>query len=115
MLLSPQHFQTESSRVDQLIAFHSMSRHCDSWGIKALEIDSAMLTGGKFRILMLEAFMPDGTALKWNGKLESSSLEINLETLSDNIKNSETIDIYIGLPLGTRKNKEGNFLLKKRW
>ena len=24
MLLSPQHFQTESSWVDQLIAFHSM-------------------------------------------------------------------------------------------
>ena len=30
MLLSPQHFQTESSRVDQLIAFHSMGRHCDA-------------------------------------------------------------------------------------
>lgn len=114
MLLSPQHFQTESSRVDQLIAFHSMGRHCDAWGIKTFEIDIAMLAGGKFRILTLEAFMPDGTALKWNGKLESSSLEINLEDLPDNVKNSETIDIYIGLPLGTRKNKEGNFRFEEK-
>ena len=47
MLLPPQHFQTESSRVDQLIAFHSMGRHCDAWGIKAFEIDIAMHNGKK--------------------------------------------------------------------
>ena len=58
--------------------------------------------------------MPDGTALKWNGKLESSSLEINLEDLPDNVKNSETIDIYIGLPWEQGKIRKEIFVLKKK-
>jgi len=114
MLLSPQHFQTESSRVDQLIAFHTMSRFGDSWGIKNLKVDNALLAGGIFRILKLDAFMPDGTAVNWDGEVETSSLEIKLDELSEDTKNAESINIFIGLPIGTKKNKEGNFRFEEK-
>jgi hypothetical protein len=39
MLLSPQHFQQESARVDSLIAWQVMSTNSLAWGIKAFELD----------------------------------------------------------------------------
>ena len=63
MLLSPQHFQLESARVDALIAWHTLTSSPYGWGVKRLKFDTALLAAGTLRILELEAILPDGTAI----------------------------------------------------
>ncbi len=63
MLLSPQHFQLESARVDALIAWHTLTSSPYGWGVKRLKFDTALLPAGTLRILELEAILPDGTAI----------------------------------------------------
>ena len=64
MLLTPQHFQLESARVDNLIAWHTIASSGQSWGVRKLEIDVGLLASGVFRVLELDAIMPDGTSVK---------------------------------------------------
>jgi type VI secretion system protein ImpJ len=63
MLLSPQHFQLESARVDALIAWHTLSSTPYGWGVKRLKFDLSLLPAGVLRVLELEAILPDGTAI----------------------------------------------------
>ena len=42
MLLSPQHFQQESARIDQLIAWHALAADPLAWGVRRLEIDDRL-------------------------------------------------------------------------
>ena len=63
MLLSPQHFQLESARVDALIAWHALTGTPYAWGVKRLKFDLALLASGTLRLLELEAILPDGTAV----------------------------------------------------
>jgi type VI secretion system protein ImpJ len=65
MLLSPQHFQQESARVDDLIAWQHLAAHPLGWGLRRLDIDESLLTNGLVRVLALEAVMPDGMAVTW--------------------------------------------------
>ena len=63
MLLSPQHFQLESARVDALIGWHTLTGAPYSWGVKRLKFDLSLLPSGMVRVLELEAILPDGTAV----------------------------------------------------
>ncbi len=63
MLLSPQHFQLESARVDAMIAWHTLTGTPYAWGVKRLKLDMALLAAGTLRVLELEAILPDGTAV----------------------------------------------------
>ena len=65
MLLSPQHFQQESARVDDLVAWQHLAAHPLGWGLRRLDIDESLLTNGLVRVLALEAVMPDGMAVTW--------------------------------------------------
>ena len=114
MLLSPQHFQTESTRVDSLIADHVLGRQEEAWGIRVLELDSNLLTGGILRVLKLEAFMPDGTAIKWDAAVEDVALELKVSDYSAFIKENRKIDIYLALPVSTKRNKEGLFRFSEK-
>ena len=114
MLLSPQHFQTESTRVDSLIADHVLGRYEEAWGIRVLELDSNLLTGGTLRVLNLEAFMPDGTAIKWDAAVEEVALELKVSDYSTLIKENKKIDIYLALPVSTKRNKEGLFRFSEK-
>ena len=60
MLLSPQHFQHESARVDALIAWQALATNPYAWGIRRLELDEGLLATGLLRVLRLDAVMPDG-------------------------------------------------------
>jgi type VI secretion system protein ImpJ len=65
MLLHPQHFQQAWLRQDGLL-FHHLSRVAPfHYGVSRMEIDRGALAAGRFRILALEAVMPDGL-LVWD-------------------------------------------------
>jgi len=65
MLLAPQHFQQTALRQESLLAYHLAALSPYHWGVRALEIDSALLVSGSFRITALEAVMPDGLVVAW--------------------------------------------------
>lgn len=60
MLLTPQHFQQLAARSEELVYYHALSATPFHWGIRHLKIDPVTLVGGVFRILELEAILPDG-------------------------------------------------------
>ncbi len=78
MLLSPQHFQLESARVDALIAWHTLTSTPYGWGIRRLKFDSALLAAGTLRLLELEAILPDGTAIAID-HLEPGTADLSLK------------------------------------
>jgi type VI secretion system protein ImpJ len=60
MLLGPQHFQQQALRFERLFHYHVslLAPYC--WGVRHLKIDPVLLVEGQFRVLELEAVMPDG-------------------------------------------------------
>jgi type VI secretion system protein ImpJ len=60
MLLAPQHFQQMSLRHELLVHYHTTAAAPFHWGVRHIEIDPVPLVDGIFRVLELEAVMPDG-------------------------------------------------------
>jgi type VI secretion system protein ImpJ len=60
MLLAPQHLQQLSQRSESLVHYYLHAIAPFFWGVRELEIDQKLLVGGVFRVLKLEALMPDG-------------------------------------------------------
>ncbi len=77
MLLSPQHFQLESARIDALVGWHTLIGAPYAWGVKRLKFDIALVASGTLRVLELEAILPDGTAVAIDPD-DASSAELSL-------------------------------------
>ncbi|HET6978776.1 MAG TPA: type VI secretion system baseplate subunit TssK [Pyrinomonadaceae bacterium] len=60
LLLTPQHFQQLSSRHEALVQYGTVLIAPFSWGVRRFKHHAISLPAGKFRILELEAVMPDG-------------------------------------------------------
>lgn len=107
MLLSPQHFQQESARVDALIAWHTQSSSAFSWGVRSLHIDSALLAAGVFRVNTLEATLPDGTAVSYSSDEPThGKLELDLAPHADAMSNG-VVNIYLVLPVSRVMRSQG--------
>jgi type VI secretion system protein ImpJ len=65
MLLAPQHFQQLVLRQDALLHYHALLLAPFHWGIRRLRHDPETLVHGVFRVLELEAVMPDGLVVSW--------------------------------------------------
>ncbi|MFT7117168.1 MAG: type VI secretion system protein ImpJ, partial [Rhodoferax sp.] len=66
MLLSPQHFQQTSARLDSLVARQTLLAAPFAWGIRSLKMDNGLLSAGIVRVLQLDAIMPDGTLVSFS-------------------------------------------------
>ena len=60
MLLRPHHFQQATLRQESLLYYHAALIAPFHWGVRHLKIDEVLLVDGGFRVLELEAVMPDG-------------------------------------------------------
>lgn len=60
MLLAPQHFQQAARRQDGLLHYHVSLVSPFHWGVRHLKVDPIQLVDGSFRVLELEAVLPDG-------------------------------------------------------
>ncbi len=79
MLLSPQHFQQLSARLDSLVGWQTLAAAPFSWGIRRLAFDNGLLPTGLLRVLELEAILPDGTAVQYSAaNPEHGTLELSL-------------------------------------
>jgi type VI secretion system protein ImpJ len=107
MLLSPQHFQQESARVDALIAWQTQSGSSFPWGIRRLKFDTALLAAGRVRVSQLEATLPDGTAIVYSADHSNhGALELDLLPHAEAMA-SAAIDIYLVLPVSRNMRVNG--------
>lgn len=107
MMLSPQHFQQESARVDALLAWQTLSAQAYAWGVLDLDLDHALLAAGRFRVRQLEAILPDGTALVYAAdQPEHGSLELDLAPHVQAMTQAP-VAIYLVLPLARRMRDAG--------
>lgn len=83
MLLAPQHFQQMSVRGEELVAYHALTASPFHWGIRHLKIDPVQLVSGVFRVLELEAVLPDGLVV--------SHVQGDGETLEIDISDMQTV------------------------
>ena len=60
LLLTPQHFQQLSSRHEALVQYGTSLMAPFCWGVRRFKHHAISLPAGKFRVLELEAVMPDG-------------------------------------------------------
>jgi type VI secretion system protein ImpJ len=99
MLLSPQHFQQFSARMDSLVAWQTLAAAPFSWGVRRLVFDHGLLPTGMLRVLALEAILPDGTAVQYSAaEAAHGTLELSLAPHADQLAN-EPLDIYLTLPV----------------
>ena len=97
MLLSPQHFQVESARVDEMIALHTMAVNSNNWGVRKCRFDVSLLASGRLRILELDALMPNGYAIEHDVNApDSDLLELNLDEFKDHLKD-KSLDVFLGM------------------
>jgi type VI secretion system protein ImpJ len=91
MLLAPQHLQQLSQRSESLVHYHLHSVAPFFWGIRHLEFDQKLLTTGVFRVLKLEAVMPDGLVVSHQAG-QSTDLQIALQNLN------QPMTIHLAVP-----------------
>ena len=77
MLLAPQHFQQLSLRNELLVHYHTAAASPFHWGVRQLEIDPVPLVDGIFRVLDLEAVMPDGLVVSHSSGKGDLSLSLH--------------------------------------
>lgn len=107
MLLTPQHFQQSDLRWQQLARYY-LSVGCPFyWGIVHMEIDKVLLVGGLFRVMNLEAVLPDGTRIHVT---PSDELQADLTGSVDKIARTP-LTVYLALPAhqDSEPNTSGDF------
>lgn len=96
MLLSPQHFQQAGLRADLLLQFHLAQAAPFRWGLLNLQIDQARLAMGTFRVLALQAILPDGLAVTYPQD-DAPALDIDLLPMKDQLRDTPG-KIYLAVP-----------------
>jgi type VI secretion system protein ImpJ len=99
MLLSPQHFQLLSGRLDSLVAWQTLAAAPFGWGVRRVVFDHGLLPAGLVRVLELDAILPDGTAISYAAQSgEPQRLELALEPFAEALANAP-LDFYVTLPV----------------
>lgn len=97
MLLSPQHFQQESARVDELVAWHGLATHPHAWGVHQLSIDPGLLASGVLRVVAFSGVLPDGTSVQLNPDAWGDEpLELDLSPWDAEMERGE-VAVYLSL------------------
>lgn len=98
MLLAPQHFQQAMARAEELVHYHALTLQPYHWGIRHLKTDPVALVGGVFRVLELEAVLPDGLVVTHMQGDDGPALEIDLNPRKDEML-GRALSVYLALPV----------------
>lgn len=93
MLLAPQHFQQLALRQDGLLHYHAAALSPFHWGVRHLQIDSALLLEGTLRVTALEAVLPDGLVVVQ----EAGGLEADLTAHVETMK-TRPVTVHLAVP-----------------
>jgi type VI secretion system protein ImpJ len=96
MMLAPPHFQQLAARIDQLVAYNAAAVSPFHWGLVQLQLDRVTLISGQFRVLELEAVMPDGLIVHYSAT-DAGGLEADLTPYIDPIA-QPTLTVHLCVP-----------------
>jgi type VI secretion system protein ImpJ len=96
MMLAPHHFQQQSLRMEQVLLYHVLTVAPFHWGVVQLQLDRVALVSGIFRVLELEAVMPDGLIIHHSADV-SGGLEIDITAHADALSQSR-IMVHLAVP-----------------
>lgn len=97
MLLAPQHFQQMALRQEQFSLYHTQMASPFQWGLVRLNIDEAALVTGLFRVLELEAIMPDGLVVRCPVDDSDEQLDIDVKVVAD-IVGEAPVTVHLTVP-----------------
>ena len=97
MLLTPQHFQQSWLRHDALLHYHAARLSPFPYGVRRVEIDSALLVVGVLRVLALEAVLPDGLEVSYPRE-DGEDLQIDLQPYAEQLKRGP-LTVHAVVPL----------------
>lgn len=96
MMLAPQHFQQQAARHEQALLYHVMLAHPFHWGVVRLLVDRVALVSGMFRVLDLEAILPDGLIVSHDAA-SGGTLELDLTPYADAAAQA-TLTVHLAVP-----------------
>lgn len=96
MLLTPQHFDDLTVRLERLLEHASVTSAPFNWGVFRLGIGEAELLNGSFNLTELEAILPDGLTV-WHDARMGTSLALDLSALDGDFKIGPFM-IYAAVP-----------------
>lgn len=99
MLLAPQHFQQLGRRHEALLHYHASVASPYHWGVRHRRIDPVLLVDGVFRVLELEAVMPDGMIVS-HGPDDGPDLSVDLSVHADEIKRAP-VPVHLAVIAGS--------------
>lgn len=97
MLLRPEHFQQTDRRFEQVLGYHLGNLDPYYWGVKSIKTDAAALLAGQYRVLSLEAVMPDGAIITLSSDAGDAPLSVDLKDCRDDIAKG-SMYIYLCVP-----------------
>jgi type VI secretion system protein ImpJ len=96
MLLAPQHFQQSAARFELLLQYTALLLGPYCWGVRRLVLDTKLLPAGRFRVLDLEAVMPDGSVVAHRPD-EGEELALELSAFAEDMRQAP-VAIHLTLP-----------------
>lgn len=106
MLLTPQHFQLSSTRAEMLSQYCRLAGAPYAWGVRTLELDMAAIPSGTFRLLELEAIMPDGSLVSYHHHGMQDDPREQLAVQMDGTPVTD-VPIYLAIPARSAPEVKG--------
>lgn len=91
LFLQPQHLQQQERYIDRLVRASTQKLRPFAWGLTTFELDTDLLTLGKFAVRAIAGVLPDGTPFSVPGDVDQPK---PLD-LPDNARN---VMLYLSLP-----------------
>jgi type VI secretion system protein ImpJ len=95
MLLAPQHFQQLAVRTEALLQYHMLAAAPFHWGVRRLRVDTSLLLDGTFRVIELEAVMPDGLAVSYR---DGDPIDLTVSLAGRAIDRNSSVPVHLAVP-----------------
>ena len=95
MFLTPQHFQTLETYLENTQQFRHVASLYANWGVTALDIDSEALSNGLFRLNACSGVMPDGELINIP---EADEMPASRSITGHFPPNLDALNVYLCLP-----------------
>lgn len=96
MLLAPQHFQESAMRSEMLLQYTALLLAPYCWGVRRLSLDTKLLPAGQFRVLELEAVLPDGSVATHIAR-DGEELGLDITAHADEMRQAP-VTIHLTVP-----------------
>ena len=96
MLLRPEHFQQADRRQEQIDQFILSRALPFYWGVSHLKIDDVLVTSGVFRVLEMDAIMPDGLVVNVYAE-DGDNLELDLTVYREEFRKQKSLFVYVAV------------------